>query len=343
MEVARNVVYVMSQGAYVHRDGENLLVDVEKVTRLRQPIHLVDALVCFGRITVSPPAMAFCAERGIAVTFLSRSGRLLARVDAPGSGNVLVRREQYRRADQPAAAQAIAKPIVAGKIHNARTVVQRAARESESEEDRVNLSRVVSSLERTLHRLADAPDLDSVRGHEGEAAQAYYGTFTFMVKQQREDFAFVRRSRRPPRDRINALLSFVYSLLLSDTTAACAAAGLDPSVGFLHADRPGRPGLALDLMEEFRPSIADRLALTLINRQQITKKDFEERDGGTVWLNDSGRRTLLDAYQRRKHEKVSHPVLEQALPLRIFPAVQARLLARVLRAESETYVPCCFK
>jgi CRISPR-associated protein Cas1 len=268
---------------------------------------------------------------------------LVARVDAPGSGNVLLRREQHRQADQPAVCAKLAKQFVAGKVRNARQVIQRAARESDVAEDTARLDAASHRLARALGALEPATDCDVIRGHEGDAARAYFEVFSAMVRQGRETFAMEQRNRRPPLDPVNALLSFVYALLLHDCVAALTAVGLDPSVGFLHEDRPGRPSLALDLMEEFRPLVADRLVLSLINRKQVEAGGFVKRDGGAVEMSDATRRAVIEAYQARKQEEVTHPALEQTVRVAELPFLQARLLARCLRGDLPAYPPCVLK
>jgi CRISPR-associated protein Cas1 len=307
------------------------------------PIHQLDGVAVFGNVYVTPGAMRLCAEHGVAVSFLSMSGRLLSRVDAPGSGNVLVRREQFRWADRPDRRADVARAIVAGKLHNARNLLLRAARENASEDDQHHLHFAANRLGDTIPALANLTDVDVIRGHEGDAARVYFEAFTHMIRQNRDAFRLTERSRRPPRDSINALISFVYSLLLSDCTAALTAAGLDPSVGFLHVDRPGRPGLALDLMEEFRPLLADRLVLALVNRQQVQPGNFQRDEGGAVRLDETGRRAVLTAYQQRKRELVTHPLLDQKAPVGRLPFLQARLLARHIRGDAPAYVPCILK
>jgi len=292
---------------------------------------------------VTPGAMRLCAEHGVAVSFLSMSGRLLSRVDAPGSGNVLLRREQFRWADRPDRCADVARAVVAGKLHNARNLLLRAARENAAEDDQHRLHFAANRLGDTIPALAKLTDVDVIRGHEGDAARVYFEAFTHMIRQNRDAFRFTERSRRPPRDAINTLLSFVYSLLLQDCVAALAASGLDPNVGYLHVDRPGRPGLALDLMEEFRSLVADRLVLALVNRQQVQPGNFQRDEGGAVRLDEAGRRTVLTAYQQRKRETVTHPLLEQKASVGRLPFLQARLLARHIRGDAPTYVPCIVK
>jgi CRISPR-associated protein Cas1 len=283
-------------------------------------------------VTVSPGVVSLCAEAGVALTYLEESGRLIARIDAPRSGNVLLRREQFRRADRPEACAALARCFVAGKLHNARNMLLRGARETEDDADRSAMESAASRLGQHIADLAGASTCDAVRGHEGDAARVYFDSLPRLIRPARRDsFPMNGRSRRPPLDPVNALLSFAYGLMRNDCIAALTAAGLDPDVGFLHVDRPGRPGLALDLMEEFRTLIADRLVLTLINRQQVVPADFVTRDGGAVELTASGRKALVNAYIARKREEVTHPVTATGVRVGQLPFLQAKLLARCLR------------
>lgn len=343
MEIQQNVLYVMTQGAYVRRDHHTLQVEVEGKVRLGVPLHNLQALTLFGNVMVSPGAMQACAESGICLTFLTESGRLMARVDAPVSGNVLLRREQFRMADRPEDIIRISRCIVAGKLQNARANLQRSARDHSGEIDRKSLTSAADELAAGIRRLEFATHIDQIRGIEGAAARAYFGAFECMVRQDREVFAPNGRSRRPPMDRMNALLSYAYALLLSDCGAALMSAGLDPNVGFLHADRPGKPSLALDLMEEFRPLLADRLVLTLVNRRQLTREDFSVRDGGAVEINEKARRDVIAAWQERKQESVTHTMLGQTMRVGMLAHMQARILARVIRGEFAAYVPCSLK
>jgi len=334
--VRLNTLYVLSEGAYLHRDHQTLQVRIEQETKLAVPIHHLQSVAVFGSTMVSPGAMELCAEMGVAVTFLSMSGRLVARVDAPGSGNVLLRRAQFRAADQPQACVSLARQMVAGKLRNTRLVAQRAARESDTPDDKATLDRAINDIAHALERLETAETLDVVRGREGEAARAYFGAFSAMVRQDRDTFAMRERSRRPPLDPINALLSFVYALLVHDCVAALTAVGLDPSVGFLHEDRPGRPSLALDLMEEFRPIVGDSIVLSIVNTGSIGLSDFHRSDLG-VALKDAARTRLIAAYERRMDELVTHPVFGYRISYRRTFDVQARLLGRHLLGELEAY------
>lgn len=343
MEVQLNTLFVVTRKATVRRDHLTLNVLVENVTKLTVPIHQIDGLAVFGGVHVTPSAMALCAENTVAVSFLTESGRLLARVDAPASGNVLLRREQFRAADDEVKRAAIAKAVIAGKVHNARNLLLRSARETAVADDQRVLASAADRMGDTLPRLGTAADADSARGYEGDAARIYFDVFGRLVLKNREAFTPNGRTRRPPLDRMNALLSFLYGLLRHDCAAALQAAGLDPSVGFLHVDRPGRPGLALDLMEEFRPLIADRVALTLVNRQQVSADGFVVREGGGVEMTDATRRAVIAEYQKRKRDEVTHPTLEQKCPVGRLWFLQARILARVLRGDLPQYVPCVLK
>lgn len=308
MEVHLSTLYVMTPGSYLRRDRQNIVVEIEKKARSTVPIHHLEGISIFGRAMVSPSAMAFCQESGVPLTFLTESGRLMARVDAPRSGNVLLRREQFRLADRPEACANLARSFVVGKLHNARNTLLRAARETGVEEDRLAFDRASKLIGGHIEDLPNASTTESVRGHEGDSARVYFEVLPSLVRpNRRADFPMKGRTRRPPLDRVNALLSFVYALVQSDCVSGLVAAGLDPDVGFLHVDRPGRPSLALDLLEEFRTLIADRLVLALINRQEIGPAQFVDRDGGSVEMTTEGRKTCIHAYVKRKRELVRHP------------------------------------
>jgi CRISPR-associated protein Cas1 len=342
-EIIQNTLYVMTQGAYIHRDHLTIKVEVEKETRLAVPIHHLSSVAVFGSVMVSPGAMELCLEAGASLTFLSETGRLVARVDAPVSGNVLLRREQFRWADRPESCASVARNIVAGKLQNTRGVLLRGAREAKESSDQAVLTSAADGIAESFRPLELAKTLDSIRGFEGESARRYFGAFNHLLRQDRAGFSISGRNRRPPLDPTNAMLSFTYALLLHDCVAAATSAGLDPNVGFLHEDRPGRPSLALDLMEEFRPLIADRLVLTLINRQEIRVKDFKKRDGGAVEMSDTARKTLVTSWQKRKQEEVTHPFLDQKTTIGLLPFIQAKLLARHIRGDMPAYIPCILK
>ncbi len=338
-----NTLYVTTPEAYVRLDRETLRVEVEKETKLQVPLHHLGAVVCFGDAPISPALLHRCADDGRSVVLLDRNGRFKGHLEGPVSGNVLLRKAQHEAVNDPELTLAIARNMVAGKIQNVRQIVLRAAREADDTDDATHLKETGQTLATALESTATAGDLDQLRGFEGEAARQYFGSFTRMVREDREAFQLNGRNRRPPRDRINALLSFLYALLLGDCVSAAEGVGLDPQMGFLHALRPGRPALGLDLMEELRSVIAERLALTLINRRQINAAHFVDRPGGAVYLGDEGRKEVIVAYQKRKQEEIQHPVLEQKMPIGLIPHVQARLLARVLRGDMETYLPYLYR
>lgn len=341
-----NTLYVTTEGAWLRKDGANIVMEVEGAERARLPAHMLESLVCIGRVLVSPPLLGYCVEQGISVCYLTPNGKFLARVEGPVSGNVLLRREQYRRSEDRPRCVAIVRNVLLGKIHNQRAVVSRAVRdhgEGLDEAAQSALEHVRKRLQRIADRLVLESDLDVLRGLEGEAAQAYFGVFDHMIRVDSLALRFKGRSRRPPLDAVNALLSFLYTLLTHDCRSALEAVGLDPAVGFLHRDRPGRPSLALDMLEEFRPLLADRLALSLINRRQLNERDFVALDNGAVLLKDDARKTVLTAYQERKREELRHVFIEEKLPIGLFPAVQAQLLARHLRGDLDAYPPFLWK
>lgn len=328
-----NTLYVTLPEAYLSKEGETILVRQEHETKLRVPVLALEGIVCVGQVSMSPALMAFCAERNVGVSFLSEHGRFLARIQGPVHGNVLLRREQYRRADTEPDSVAIARSVLLAKLANSRTSLLRAAREHASE----TLDRAAAQLGDSLQALESAATLDSLRGVEGDAAHNYFSVFDELILHQKEDFFFHERSRRPPLDNVNALLSFLYVLLAHDVASALEVVGLDPAVGFLHRDRPGRAGLALDLMEELRPVLADRLALTLINRRQVSPSGFTRSDSGGVTMNDATRKEVLVAWQLRKQEEILHPFLDERIPFGLVPYTQALLLARHLRGEMDAY------
>lgn len=341
-----NTLYVTSEGAWVRKDGANVVVEVEGEERGRVPIHLLGSLVSFGRAGTSPALLGYCAEQGVSVSFLSPNGRFLARVEGPVSGNVLLRRAQYRSADDRDWTAGLVREIVTGKVLNQRTVIRRALRDhggGMAAAVRTKLEAVERRFTDAARRAQRPQTLDSLRGIEGEAAQAYFEVFDNLIRGDRKTFRFERRSRRPPLDPTNAVLSFLYMLLVHDCRSALETVGLDPAVGFLHRDRPGRPSLALDLMEELRPVLADRIALSLINRRQLSSGDFTTAVGGAVSLTDDGRKTVLVAYQDRKKDELTHPFLEEKTTLGLVPFVQAQLVARRLRGDLDGYPPFVWK
>jgi len=334
-----NTLFVMTQGSYVHLDNDTLRVESEGNTISRIPLHHLGSVVLFGRCMISPSAMSRCAEDGRTITFLDQNGRFKARVVGPVTGNVLLRHAQYTAHSDDRLRCDIAREFVAGKLQNCRANLLRAARECKSGERSADLRVAAENTAPLIRALPDSPDLEYVRGMEGQGAAVYFDAFDSMILQQRTDFRFSGRNRRPPRDRINALLSFLYAMLANDCTSALEGVGLDPQLGFLHTIRSGRPALALDLMEEFRPVMAERLALTLVNLKQLKPSHFDLRPGGSVLLNDEGRKSVVVAYQKRKQEEVSHPLLKTKTPLGLVPHLQARLLARRIRGEAACYLP----
>lgn len=341
-----NTLYVTTEGAWLSKDGANIVMSVDHVERARLPVHMPESLVCFGRVLVSPPLLGYCAEQKITVSFLTTYGKFLARVEGPVSGNVLLRREQYRATDDRGRCVAIARNVLAGKLHNQRMVFGRGLRDHGdklADTDRAALERAHTRLKRITTVLAHDDTVDLLRGHEGEAAQAYFGAFDHLIRAPEATLRFHGRSRRPPLDAVNALLSFLYTLVTHDCRSALESVGLDPAVGFLHRDRPGRPSLALDITEEFRALLADRLVLSLINRRQITTQDFQTMESGAVLLKNDARKTVLTSYQERKREELLQPFLDEKVAIGLLPFIQAQLLARHLRGDLDAYPPFLWK
>lgn len=343
MKTHLNTLFVTTQGAYLAKDGEAVLVRVAGETKLRVPLHNLDGIVCFGRVGCSPALMGACGEAGVSLSFLTEHGRFRAAVIGFTPGNVLLRREQYRTADEEPAALEIARTIVLGKVANCRTVLLRAARDAGDEGRIAELQKTARRLSALVPHAAQAVGLDQLRGLEGEAANTYFSVFNHLTAGDATGFRYSQRSRRPPLDPLNALLSFVYTLLMHDARSACEAAGLDAAVGFLHRDRPGRPGMALDLMEEFRPWLADRLVLSLINRRQVAESGFETLETGAVVMDDATRKTVLVAWQQRKQETITHTFLGEKASVGLLMHLQARLMARRLRGDLDAYPPFLWK
>lgn len=334
MKQLLNTLYVTTQGAYLSKDGETVVVRIEHENKLRLPIHTLSGIVCFGQVSCSPPLMGFCAENDVALSYLSEHGAFLARVQGPVNGNVLLRRQQYRLADAAEASTALARTMVQAKLANCRTVLLRAIREYG---ENPCIADAAGRLARNIQMLDAASSIDEARGIEGDGARNYFSVFDHLITTAKEDFFFHERSRRPPLDNVNALLSFLYTLLVHDIVGALEAVGLDPAVGFLHRDRPGRPGLALDLMEELRPVLADRLALSLINRRQVHEDGFEKAEAGGVTMDAPTRKDVLLAWQKRKQEEIQHPFLGERIAFGLLPHAQALLLARHLRGDLDAY------
>jgi CRISPR-associated protein Cas1 len=334
-----NTLFVTTDGAYLRKDGQAVAVRVEQETRLRIPLHNLDGIVCFGRVSCSPQLMEACAQAGVTISLLSSYGGFRAAIVGFTPGNVLLRRTQYRKSDDESITCPIAANMVAAKIANSRAVFLRALRDNSNDENKQAIDPVNQRLAQMVDEARRATSLDRLRGIEGDAANHYFSVFSRLVNVPGDDFRFIGRSRRPPLDRINALLSFLYSMLTHDARSACEAAGLDAAVGFLHRDRPGRPGLALDLIEEFRPFIVDRLVLSLINRRQVAAAGFEVSASGAVVMDDKTRRVVLTAFQKRKQDTIIHPFLGEKTTIGLLIHLQARLLARHLRGDLDAYPP----
>lgn len=334
MKKLLNTLYITKQETYLHKDRETIVIKHGDEKLGQFPVLTVGNILCFGQVSISPPLMGFCGERGIGLSFYSEYGKFLARVLGRQTGNVLLRRTQYRWADDTARSVSIARVMVGAKIANGRYVLLREIR---NHGDNVLLDQAAEKLSKSLQRCQFASNVEQVMGMEGEAAAIYFSVFNELLRGT--GFVFAGRVRRPPTDQVNALLSFVYSLITQECTSALLGVGLDPFVGFLHQDRPGRPSLALDLLEEFRATWADRFVLTLINRKQIQLSDFVVEASGALRLTDDARKMLLIAYQERKQNEILHPYLQEKVPIGLLPHCQALLLARHLRGDTEFYPP----
>ena len=332
-----NVLYVTNPEAYLSKDGENLVVKIGDEEVFRTPIHYLEGIVTFGHMGASPALLGMCVEKGVTVSFLTNYGKHLATVQGTPRGNVLLRRKQYRVADSESESAALASAFIIGKIANCRTVLRRYLSDYGNRTETGEIEKVSKLMARNVLKLSKEQGLEEVRGVEGETARNYFSVFDQLIVNQKNHFFMRGRSRRPPRDNVNALLSFLYTLLLHETKSALQTVGLDPYVGFLHRDRPGRLGLALDLMEEFRPYMADRLALSMINRQQVSGSDFIEKESGGIILKDDARKTVLEAWQKRKREELTHPFLDEKIYVGLLPYAQALLLARHLRGDLDKY------
>lgn len=338
-----NTLYVTTPGSYLSRDGETVLVTVEREVKLQIPIHMLGAILCFGPVNCTQPLLALCADRHVSVAFYSMNGRFQSRLEGPVSGNVLLRMEQYRRAENQDSAAAIARNIVMAKIANSRTVIMRAARDNTQPDISAKLRQAVDNLAKHLAALEERMPLEEIRGHEGDAAHTYFSVFDHLVTNQKESFTFSERNRRPPLDNINALLSFVYVVLANDVSSALEGVGLDPAVGYLHSVRPGRHGLALDILEEFRAYFADRMVVSLINLRQVQPAGFTKTESGAVVMDDETRKIVLTEYQKRKIEEINHPYLKEKVAAGLLPHAQAMLLARYLRGDIDGYPPFIFR
>lgn len=343
MKPLLNTLFVNSEDIYLSLDGENVVANREGEAVARYPLHTLQGIVSFSYAGASPALMGACAKRDVSLAFCTPRGRFLARVSGPSQGNVLLRRAQYRAADDPWQSCRIARNMVFGKLHNARWSIERTRRDHALRVDSEKLTIASGQIQALFSPVLEESSLDSLRGLEGLGAVAYFHVLDDMILNNKDDFFFQSRSRRPPLDRVNALLSFAYSLLANDCASALEAVGLDAYVGFLHRDRPGRSSLALDLMEELRPCFADRFVLTLINNRVLHGDDFDLSEGGAVTLTDAGRKLFLQRWQERKREQLTHPFLEEKLAWGMVPYVQALLLARYLRGDLDEYPPFLWK
>ncbi len=341
MKKLLNTLYITQSETYLSKEGTTIRIEKNADPPLKIPIHNLQSIICFGSATLSSPLLALCSEHNVSVAFYTEWGKFQARVHGPVSGNVLLRREQYRRADQELFSTTMAQSLLIAKIGNSRVVLMRAAREGKVSP--TPLKEAANKLAALIKDIPNQKTLSSLRGREGEAAKIYFNVFDSLITKNKNTFFFKERNRRPPLDNVNSLLSFLYTLLAHDVTSALEGVGLDPAVGFLHRDRPGRPSLALDLMEEFRPYLADRLALALINLQQVQPKGFRKTETGAILMDDETRKTVLVAYQKRKQEEIKHPFLGEKVAVGLLPHIQAQLLARHLRGDLDVYPPFFWK
>lgn len=337
MRKLMNTIYVTLPDTYLSLDGENLVVFKGDESKIRLPLHNLEGIVTFGYTGASPALMRACAEKNIALTFLTQNGRFQARVVGQTRGNVVLRREQYRIADDKDRCLMIARNCIIAKVYNGKHVLERVCRDHGERVDVEGIKRVTGQMGESLLMIRKAETLDSLRGHEGEPASRYFSVFDEMILQQKNAFYYKGRSKRPPLDNMNALLSFAYTLLAHDVAAALETVGLDPYVGFLHTDRPGRISLALDLIEELRPCFADRFVISLINKRMVNGKGFEKKEDGAVVMGDESRREVLRNWQERKQEKIVHPFLKEKIEWGLVPHVQAMLLARFIRGDLDGY------
>lgn len=343
MKQLLNTLFVTSEDVYLSVEGENVLANKAQQVVARYPLHTLQTIVSFSYSGASPALMGACAERGIGLAFCTPRGRFLARVTGETSGNVLLRREQYRIADNDRRSCAIAKNMIFGKLSNSAASLQRTLRDHAPRVTDCGLEDAARQIKEVLPLVLEAPAMEALRGLEGVGAAAYFSVFDHLLLNRKEDFFFHGRSRRPPLDRVNAMLSFAYSLLAHDCASALESVGLDSYVGFLHRDRPGRTSLALDLMEELRPCMADRFVLTLVNNRMIRPEDFQTQDSGAVLLTEEGRKKFLQAWQERKRDTLTHPYLNEKMSWGMIPYIQALLLARYLRSDLDAYPPFLWK
>lgn len=328
-----NTLYVTTPESYLSKDGENVVVSINQKEVFRIPALNIEAIVTFGYIGASPGLMKLCTDNGIGLTFLSPNGKFISRVQGQVRGNVLLRKQQYRLADDESSIE-LAKICIAGKIQNYRSILRRYERDYGQVEE---IENAVAEMDKAKRNVLQASTKEQIRGLEGDAASCYFSVFPNLIINQREDFSFCGRNRRPPKDAVNAMLSLAYTLLTNDVTSALESVGLDPYVGFLHALRPGRVSLALDMVEELRAYLGDRFVLSLINRKQITASDFLYQGEKGVVLTENGRKIFLSAWQTRKKETITHPFLQEKIPVGLIPYAQAMLMARCIRGDLDSY------
>ena len=338
-----NTLYVTSPDKYLSLDGENIVVLTGGEAIGRIPLHNIEEIVTFGYTGASPALMGYCAKNNISLNFLSKNGKFLACVTGEVRGNVILRKTQYRISDDKSVSAGIARNMIIGKVYNSRWILERATRDHPDRVDVERIKNVSESLQTSLYELKNCDDLERIRGIEGNSASQYFSVFDDLILRNKDSFFFKERNRRPPLDNVNALLSFSYTLLANMSSAALSTVGLDPYVGFLHRDRPGRVSLALDLMEELRPVMADRFVLTMINKLVVTAADFIKKENGAVILTDAGRKSVINAWQNKKQEKIKHPFLGEKIEWGLIPYVQATLLARFLRGDMDMYPPFMWK
>lgn len=343
MKKLLNTLYVTQSDVFLSLDGDNVVVLKEDEILARIPLHNLEAITTFGYTGASPALMGYCAERNISINFFTKNGRFLARVIGESKGNVILRKKQYRISDNEIESSKIARNFIIGKIHNNKWIIERMTRDYPLRVGVDKFKLVSKYLSNIMKEVRKCEDLEKLRGWEGQAAISYFKLFNQMILQQKDDFFFHSRSRRPPLDNVNAMLSFAYSLLTNDMIAALEAVGLDAYVGFLHRDRPGRASLALDVIEELRGIFADRFVLSLINKKVITKDDFFKKENGAVLMTDEGRKKFLSLWQSRKQEQITHPFLGEKIPWGLVPHAQALLLARFLRNDLDEYPPFLWK
>ena len=337
MKKLLNTLYVTSENRYLALDGENVVVFEEKTEKGRVPLHNLEDIVSFGYRGTSPALMGACAEHNISLCFLTPQGKFLARVSGRTKGNVILRQQQYASSKDENKSLEIAKNCILGKVFNARWVLERAIRDHGMQIDAKQVKDASDSLNQFLKRIQNSQSKEQLRGYEGEAASVYFGVFDQLILQQKKDFSFQGRNRRPPLDRVNALLSFVYTLLTNNITSALESVGLDPYVGYLHMDRPGRASLSLDMIEELRAVLADRFVLSLINRKMVSGKNFSQKENGAILMDDELRKKVLIEWQNKKKEVITHPYLQEKLEWGMVPYAQAMLLARYLRGDLDGY------